>query len=225
MFWSILSPLMQLLVMRLVFTELLGRNKPFYTTYLFSGLVVYNYFRESTTGSMGALSANKDIISKIKVSKYLFLLSRNVSSVINFLIILVVYFIFVAIDGITFSFRFIALLYPVLLLTVFCIGVGMILSALQIFFTDTKYLYNIFLILLRYLSAIIYTLDKFPKDVQNIFLLNPIYAFIFYFRSVVMDGVIPSFSYHLLLLGYSLAALVIGAAVYKKNNRKFAYYM
>ena len=225
MFWSILSPLLQLLVMRLVFTEFFGRDKPFYTTYLFSGLVVFNFYKESTTGSIGALSANKDIISKIRVSKYLFLLSRNVSNVINFLIILVVYFVFIAIDGVTFSLRFLALLYPILLLPVFCIGVGMILSALQIFFNDTKYLYNIFIILLRYMSAIFYTLDKFPQSVQNNFLLNPVYAYIYYFRSVVIDGVIPSFSFHLLLLGYAAVAVLIGGVVYKKNNRKFAYYM
>ena len=225
MFWSVLSPVLQLVVMRLVFTEFFGRNTPFYTTYLFSGLIVFNFYSESTQGSMGALAANKDIISKIKVSKYLFILSKNVSCIINFLIILVVYFVFVAIDGVSFSFRFFALLYPVLLFPVFCVGVGMILSALQIFFNDTKYFYNIFIILLRYMSAIFYNIDRFPKSIQRYFLINPVYAFIKYFRVVVIDGNIPSFNYHLLLMAYSAVALVIGAVVYKKNNRRFAYYM
>ena len=225
MFWSILSPLLQLMVMRLVFTEFFGRDKPFYTTYLFSGLIVFNFYTESTHGSMGALTANKDIISKIKVPKYLFLLSRNVSSIINFLIILVVYFIFIAIDGVHFSIWFFALLYPVLLLPVFCVGVGMILSALQIFFSDTKYLYNIFIILLRYMSAIFYDINRFSESIQRYFLINPVYAFIKYFRVVVIDGNIPSFGYHMLLLAYTSIAIVIGMLVYKKNNRRFAYYM
>ena len=225
MFWSVLSPLLQLMVMRLVFTEFFGRNTPFYSTYLFSGLIVFNYYSESTHGSMSALSANKDIILKIKVPKYLFLLSRNISSLINFLIILVVYFAFVAIDGVPFHLRFFMLLYPIFLLPIFCLGVGMILSALQVFFKDTKYLYSIFIILLRYLSAIFYNINRFSPEIQRYFLINPVYAFIKYFRVVVIDGNLPSTGYHLLLLFYTVVALLIGALVYKRNNRKFPFYL
>ncbi len=225
MFWSILSPLLQLFVMRLVFTEFFGRNMPFYSTYLFSGLIVFNFYSDSTKGSMGALSSNKNIISKIKVPKYLFLLSDNVSSLINFLIILFVYFIFVAIDGVSFHLRFFSLIYPVLLLPCFCIGVGMILSAMQIFFHDTKYLYSIFVLLLRYMSAIFYNINRFSLEKQRYFLINPVYAFIKYFRVVVIDGNIPSLSYHMLLFAYTSVALMIGGFVYKKLNRRFAYYL
>ena len=225
MFWSILSPLLQLMVMRLVFTELFGRNTPYYSTYLFSGLIVFNYYTESTKGSISALSMNKGIILKIKVPKYLFLLSRNVSSLINFLIILPVYFVFVAIDGVQFHLNFLLLLYPVLLLPVFCIGVGMILSAMQVFFNDTKYLYNIFIILLRYLSAIFYNIDRFSASAQRYFLINPVYAFIKYFRIIVINNDIPSLGFHLLLLLYAGASLIIGGIVYKKNNRKFPFYL
>lgn len=225
MFWSIVSPLLQLLVMRLVFTEFFGRSMPFYSTYLFSGLIVFNYYTESTTGSMTALTANKDIISKIKVPKYLFLLSRNVSSMINFLSVLIIYFIFVAIDGVNFHFRFLSLAYPIVLLPIFCIGVGMILSALQTFFRDTKYLYRIFIILLRYMSAIFYNIDRFSPEAQRYFLINPVYAFIKYFRVVVIDGNIPSGLFHVLLLIYSIVALATGGLVYKKLNRKFMFYL
>ena len=225
MFWSVLSPLLQLMVMRLVFTDFFGRNMPYYSTYLFSGLIVFNYYSESTHGSMSALSANKDIILKIKVPKYLFLLSRNVSSLLNFLIILFVYFIFVAIDGIPFHLRFFMLLYPIILLPLFCLGIGMVLSALQVFFKDTKYLYGIFIILLRYLSAIFYNINKFSSEIQRYFLINPVYAFIKYFRVVVIDGNLPSFGYHLLLLLYTIVALFIGIFVYKKYNRKFPFFL
>lgn len=225
LFWSMLSPLLQLLVMRLVFTELFGRDTPYYSTYLFSGLIVFNYYTEATKGSISALSANRGILLKIKVPKYLFLLSKNISSLINFLIIVPIYLIFVALDGISFHFSFIALLYPIVLLPVFCIGVGLLLSAMEVFFNDTKYLYDIFIILLRYLSAIFYNIDKFPVSTQRYFLLNPVYAFIKYFRIVVISGSIPSFEYHALLFGYSLIALLLGALIYKKYNRKFAFYL
>lgn len=225
LFWSMLSPLLQLLVMRLVFTQFFGRNTPFYSTYLFSGLIVFNYYTESTNGSINALSANKGIIQKIRVSKYLFLLSRNVSSLINFAIIIPIYLIFAALDGVSFHLTFFALIYPIIILPFFCIGVGMILSAMQVFFNDTRYLYSIFIILLRYLSAIFYNIDKYPESVQRYFLINPVYAFIKYFRLVVIENSIPSFSYHLLLLLYAALALLIGGLVYKRFNRKFAYYL
>lgn len=225
MFWSVLSPLLQLLVMRLVFTQFFGRGTNHYTTYLFSGLIIFNYYSESTQGSMNALTANKDIILKVKVSKYLFILSRSVSSTINFLIILVVYFVFVAIDGVSFHARFFILIYPVLLLPVFCLGVGMILSAMQIFFRDTKYLYSIFIILLRYVSAIFYNIDSYSPQIQRWFLANPVYAFIKYFRVVVINGNLPSLGFHLLLLAYTLVAFSAGALVYKICNRKFPFYL
>ena len=225
MFWSVLSPLLQLFVMRMVFTQFFGRSMLHYSTYLFSGLIVFNYYSESTRGGMDALISNRGILSKIKVPKYLFILSKNVSSLINFLIILLVYFLYVAIDGIRFQWCFLTLFYPVLLLPVFCLGVGMILSALQIFFRDTRYLYSIFIILLRYMSAIFYDLGTYPQKVQRLFLLNPVYAFIKYFRQVVLFGDVPTFQYHMLLLFYTLAAILIGALVYKKNNQKFMYYL
>ena len=225
MLWSILSPLLQLLVLRLVFTQFFGRTTPFYTTHLFSGLLVFSFYAESTKGGMSALQSNKGIVTKIRMPKYLLLVSRNVSSIINFLLTLVIYLIFAAIDGVHFSLQFFLLLYPILLLPVFCIGIGLILSALQLFLRDTRYLYDVFIILLRYLSAIFYSVDAYPPEVQQLFLLNPVYAFIRYFRLVVINNTVPTFAFHMLILFYSLLAVVIGGLVYKKNNHKFLYYI
>ena len=90
--WSVLSPLLNLLVMSLVFTQFFGRNTPHYTIYLFCGNLVFSYYRESTNGGMNALMANAHIFTKVNVPKYLFLLSKNVSSLINFGLNLCVFF-------------------------------------------------------------------------------------------------------------------------------------
>ena len=95
MWWSVLSPLLQLLVMRVVFSSFFGPDIPHYTIYLFCGNLVYNYFKDSTTGGMSSLMQNRDIISKVNVPKYLFLLSKNVSSLINFALTLAVFLLFV----------------------------------------------------------------------------------------------------------------------------------
>ena len=172
--WSILSPLLTLLVMRLVFTQFFGRNMEHYTTYLFAGNLMFSFYRESTTGGMNALMSNAHIFTKINVPKYIFLLTKNVSTVFNFLLTLIVFFLFAALDGVTFSWRFVMILYPIACLLVFNIGVGLLLSALYVFFRDVQYLYDVFTTLLMYMSAIFYTVDSYPPAIQRLFLCNPL---------------------------------------------------
>lgn len=224
MAWSVLSPLLTLLVMRLVFTEFFGRNTPFYTTYLFSGNIVMAYYREATKSGMESLMGNAGLLSKVNIPKYLFLLSRDVSALINFLLTLVIYFLFCAIDGIHFGWHMLSLIYPILCLSIMNIGVGMILSAIYVFFRDTQYLYDVFLTLLNYLSAIFYQVDGFSASVQRLFLLNPVYCIIKYFRVVTIDGNLPSLYFHLLCAFYAVFFLILGCLTYKKYNNQFVYY-
>ena len=225
MAWSILSPLLTLLVMRLVFTQFFGRGMEHYTTYLFCGNLVYSFFNESTSQGMTSLMDNAGIFTKVNVPKYLFLLSKNVQTLINFGLTLIVFFLFCLLDGVTFTGRFLMLPYAIVCLMGFNIGMGLILSALYVFFRDIQYLWSVFTMLLMYMSAIFYTVDGYSPLVQKLFLLNPVYVYIRYFRMIVLDGMIPSLPYHLLALGYALLAFGIGALIYKKKNHQFLYYV
>ncbi len=225
MLWSILAPLLNLLVMKLVFTSLYGYKVEHFTTYLFCGNLVFMYFTEATSQGMLALVSNSSIFTKVNVPKYLFLFSKNVQALINFGISIVVFFVFCVIDKITFTWKFLLLLYPISFLLVFNIGVGLMLSAAYVFFRDMQYLWTIFTQLLMYMSAIFYSVDMFSPKAQNAFLANPIYVFIKYFRQIVIDGVIPSPLVHLLIAGDSLIVLLIGVIIYKKKNHEFLYYV
>lgn len=225
MFWSVLSPLLNLFVMSLVFTKIFGRTTPHYTIYLFCGSLVMSFFRESTSNGMGSLMSNRGIISKVNVPKYLFLLSSNVSSLINFGLTLIVFFLFCFLDRITFGWHFIMLIYPIVCLVIFNVGVGLVLSALFVFFRDTSYIYNIFLTLLTYLSVIFYKIEIFSQEVQRLFLLNPVYCYIKYFRLIVLEGTIPTIQYHFLCAFYPALMVLIGGWFYKKFNKRFLYYM
>lgn len=224
MAWSVLSPLFQLLVMMIVFSRLFGRNVDHYVIYLFAGNITFSYYSESTNNGMTSLMGNAGILSKINVPKYLFLLSQNVSALINYALTIGIFFVFCIWDGITFTPAFFMLWYPVLCFVLMNIGIGMVLSALYVFFRDIAYLYRIFLTLLSYMSAIFYTLDHFSQTVQRLFLLNPVYANIKYWRTIVLEGVVPSFGFHVLLLVDALVFLAIGAFFYKKFNHRFIYY-
>ena len=225
MLWSVLGPLITLGVMALVFTQFFGRNMEHYIIYMFCGNLLYSFFKESTGTGMTALYDNSSIFSKINVPKYMFLLSKNVSSLINFGINIIVLFIFFFFFGVAFSWKFIMLLYPIGCLVVFNLGVGLILSALYLMFRDMKYLYDIFTLLLMYLSAIFYSIDAYSQKVQYLFYLNPIYVYIRYFRKIILEGTIPKLSFHLLAAAYAIVVLVIGAVIYKKKNYKFLYYI
>lgn len=225
MTWSILSPLLTLLVMRLVFTQFFGRTTPHYTTYLFCGNLIFSYFNESTTQGMTSLMGNAGIFTKVNVPKYLFLFSKNVQTLINFGLTLCVFFVFCILDDITFTWKLIFLLYPVFCLVLFNIGVGLILSALFVFFRDIQYLWSVFTQLLMYLSAIFYTIDRYSDMGKNLFLLNPIYLFIRYFRKIVIETTIPSIWFHLLMAADVAIVIGLGCWMYKKYNTRFLYYV
>lgn len=223
--WSLLSPLLMLLVMKLVFTQFFGRATPHYTIYLFAGNLVFSYFSEATKGGMTSLLENAKIFTKVDVPKYLFLFSKNVQTFIGFLLTLVLFFIFVAFDGLAFTWKFLLLLYPIMMLLLFNIGVGLILSALYVFFRDTKYLYDVFLRLLMYASAIFYNIDGYAYKVQCIFLINPVYLFIRYFRKIVIEAAIPTVWFHLLMAADVAVVLGLGCWMYKKYNHRFLFYV
>lgn len=223
--WSVLMPLLTLLVLKIVFEQFFGRNMPHYTTYLFCGLLMFNWFTESTNGGMRSLYANASIFTKVNVPKYLFLFAGNVQSLINFGLTLLVFFFFCLLDDISFSWRFVFLIYPIFTLLVFNIGLGMILSALFVFFRDMDYLWGVFVQLLMYGSAIFYQVDKVSPSLRLAFALNPVYRHIAYVREVVLNGAIPSAAAHLTLAGFALAAFLVGAFMYKRYNTRFLYYV
>lgn len=225
MAWSVLSPLLTLLVMRMVFTQFFGNHVPHYTTYLFCGNLVFSYFNESTSQGMTSLTGNAHIFTKVNVPKYLFLFSKNVQTLINFGLTLCVFFVFCVLDNITFTWKLVCLLYPIGCVVLFNVGVGLILSALFVFFRDIQYLWSVFTMLLMYMSAIFYTIDNYSQMVRNLFLLNPVYLFIRYFRKIVIETTIPTVWFHLLMLADVAIVLGLGCWMYKKNNTKFLYYV
>lgn len=224
MLWSMLAPLFTLLVMNFVFVNFFGRTQQYYMIYLFSGWLIFHYYNEATTGAMNSLMANANIFSKVKVPKYMFLFSKVTSSSINFFLILIVYFIFVIIYGLEITWKFVMLAFPIFCLFLLILGVGLILSALFVFFRDIQYLYGVFSTALMYFTPIFYTVDMMG-DKAKLFYINPLYLYVTYFRNIVIEGFIPSIVFHVYTLVYSLIFFAIGCWMYKKYNYKFLYYV
>lgn len=223
--WSLLSPLLMLFVMKTVFTQFFGRTVEHYTTYLFAGLLVFGYFSESSKGGMSALVGNAGIFTKVNVPKYLFLFSKNAQTLLNFGLTLLVFFFFCVLDHVNFGWHFLLLAYPICTLFLFNIGLGLILSALYVFFRDMQYLWSVATRLIMYGSAIFYTTDRFSPKMKAVFACNPVFDHIAYIRSIVLDGVIPGWELHALLAAFALGALLVGGWFYKRFNTEFLYYV
>ena len=221
--WSVLSPLLMLLIMKLVFTQFFGRTIEHYTIYLFCGNIIFSFFSESTSQGMQALVANSKIFTKVNVPKYIFVFSKNVQTFINFLITVLLLFVFCIIDGIFPTWKWIFLLYPIGMLVLFNIGLGMILSALHVLFKDMQYLWGVCTRLIMYVSAIFYQITSYSETIQYLFLANPVYLFIRYFRKIILDGVIPTPEFHMLIAFDTIFVILIGVWMYRRYNHEFLY--
>lgn len=195
--WTILNPLLNMLVMWLVFKNVLGIKDPYYPIYLLAGNVLFSSLRFSTMQSLESMVKNRGLLLRTKIDLEVFPLSHVFTSAVNFafsLLALIPFMIWLSIQQGTnlFTFRliFIVLMIPAFIL--FEYGVGLFLSSLYVFFRDLKHLYTVFLLLWQYLTPIFYTLTIFEKDPDNIALkliqINPMFHFLNYFRDSIYRG-------------------------------------
>lgn len=222
--WSIISPFLTFLVQYFVFGYIFHRLDSGFVIYLLTGTLMFNFFTNATTNGMFSMYSNGAILSKVKVPKSLFVLSSNSAATFNFLLTLIVYFAFMIFCKITFGLHLLLIIYPILCLIIFNIGMSYILSALFVFFRDMQYLYQIFTMLLMYMSAIFYEVKHFPEELRFIFNVNPVYHYISYMRQLVMQASVPSLTEHIICLSFALGMLGIGYFIHSKTEQKFVYY-
>lgn len=193
--WTILNPLLNMLVMWLVFKNVLGIKDPYYPIYLLAGNILFSTLRFSTMQSLESMVKNRGLLLRTKIDLEVFPLSNVFTSVVNFafsLLALIPFMIWLTfqygVNLFTFRLVFILLMIPAFIL--FEYGLGLFLSALYVFFRDLKHIYTVFMLLWQYLTPIFYTIDKIDPD--NIALkfiqLNPMFHFLNYFRDAVYRG-------------------------------------
>lgn len=213
-FWTLLEPVLTMLVMSFVFTALLQRNIPYFSVYLFCGLIVWSFFSTSTNSAMRDFVATERLISRVYLPQSVFVIVAVATGLVNFMFEMIAMLIItVAFMGSLSAYTF-TLIIPILVLTIFNLGLGLILAPLGAYFSDVNTIYNILLRLLMYLSAIFYPIDILPNWLQKIVGLNPIYQFIHIIRNpVYYQTAIPLDSF-IYTLSWALGLLVIGALVF-----------
>ena len=223
--WSILNPLAAFLVFMLIFKNLFSRNTPHYTIYMLVGILTYSYYSNASQTGMQSFLGNAGIIQKIKVPTWIFPLSKNVSALFNFFITLILLIPFMIYDHMGFTWKLVFLIYPIILMFFFNLGVSMILASLYVFFKDIQYFYNIFCRLLYFCCAVFWYDTSMSETAQKILHINPIYDFIYYSRMVFFFFFFFLLFVHLVLLGYTILFLGLGILIYRCNKDKLVYYL
>lgn len=224
-FWSFLEPLLFMIVLTIIFSTLFKHTIPNYPVYLLTGRLVFEFYAQGTGSSMNSIIKNAPIIKKIYVPKYMYILGVTFSSLITFMLSLIVLFIVMIATHAQFTLYMLTGIIPIALLLVFTIGVGLIIATATVFFRDIEHLYGVFLTLLMYGSAIMFPIQIIPENYQFLVTWNPIYAFISLFRDSFMYGTwFDPFELAFATIS-AVAALVIGVILFYKYQDKFILYI
>lgn len=219
--WSFLNPLLTMMVQYIVFSTLFKSDIPNFPLYLLSGIVCFNFFSEATTMGLQSIVGNAALITKVYVPKYIYPVSRVLSSTINLLLSLIPLLAVMLLTGTPVRLAILLLPFGLLCVVAFCIGTAFILSTLMVFFRDTQFLWGVLSMLWMYMTPIFYPESIIPDRYMMLYKCNPLYHIIRFVRIVLIDGISPEPKAYALCLIASSVPLVIGAIIFKKNQDKF----
>ena len=223
--WSLLNPLFIMIITAMIFSHLFRFDIENYPLYLLCGQIIFTFYNESTRFAMLSIIENGILLKKVYVLKYLFPTSRVVSSCVNLLFTLPALFLIIIVTGAKFSFATFTFIIPLFFMMIFCLGVGLILSTMAVYFRDVIHLYGVFLSLLSYATPIFYPESIVPEKYSLILKLNPLYFYMKAFRQSVCEARIPETDLLLTCIAISVVAVFIGWRLFKKYQNNFVLYI
>ena len=220
--WSLLNPLLTMAVLSIVFSQLFRFDVPNYHLYILTGLVLFSFHSEATTGAMNAVLSNSGLIKKVYIPKYILVYAKTSSSLVNLLFSIIAVFIIMILSGVDLTFVNLLFPLPLIYLFFFATGIGLILSSYTVFFRDLAHLYVVGLTAWMYLTPIIYPIEIIPQ--RYLFIVktfNPLYYILQCFREIILYSKLPSLYLHLTCLGVAISFFMIGLYVFFKNQDRF----
>ena len=223
--WSMLNPLLTMSVQYLIFSNLFKWDVDNYAIYLLIGTVAFNFFSEATQAALSSVTGSASLITKVYIPTYVFPVAKVMSSCINLCFSTLALYLIIFIQGVPLNSYH--LLIPVLYvaLVMFACGIGMILSALMVYFRDTQFLYSVIIVLWMYLTPLFYPVDIIPENMMGIYSLNPMYQYVTFFRTLVLDGALPTLAQFGWCFGYAVGFMALGLLIFRKLKRNFILYI
>ena len=223
--WSVLNPLLMMIVLSVVFSTFFKFSIENYPLYVILGNVMFALMADSTSGAMNSIIESSSLIKKIRIEKLIFPLEKVLFQLVNFCISLI------AVAAVMIFFRvmphvsLVALPLLLLYVVLFSAGVGMALSALSVFFRDVCHLWGVVITAWTYATPLFYPVDILPDWAMPIMQYNPMYHYVSYFRDLILSGTVHGLQENLLCLGMAVAAFAIGLLIFKKTEKKFILYV
>lgn len=224
-FWSFLNPLLTMLVQYIVFSTIFKSDIPNYPAYLLTGIVTFNFFSEASSMALGSIIGNASLITKVYMPKYIYPLTRVMSSLINLIISLIPMLIVCVITGVHFQKSAILSIYFLLCVVVFSLGFGLILATSMVFFRDTQFLWGVLSMIWMYLTPLFYPETILPPEFKVVLYCNPLYHFIKSERLCILEGISPEPIVYVQCFLMAMGMLVLGALIFRKNQDRFVLYL
>ena len=224
-FWSFLNPLLTMAVQYVVFSNLFRFDVPHYQAYLIVGIVFFNFFSEATGMALTSIIGNASLITKVYVPKYIYPLTRVLSSLVNLVISMIPLLLVTMVCGIVPTKAYLLVPFSLVCLAVFSLGIGLLLAALMVFFRDVQFLWGVLTMIWMYVTPIFYPASILPKTVAWVLHVNPLYYYITFARTCFIDGISPEPVMYFQCAVMALVPLLLGALVFRRAQDRFVLYL
>lgn len=225
MAWSFLNPLLTMCVQYIVFSTLFKSDIPNYPAYLLTGIVFMSFFNEAVSMGMTSITGNASLIKKVYMPKYIYPISRTLSSLVNFGFAIIPLFLVMAFTRTAFRPALFLLLFDILCMLGFIIGMSLLMTTAMTFFQDTQFLWGVVSMMWMYLTPVFYPESIIPAKFLTMYHMNPMYQYITFARICIIDGISPEPSAYLWCLVSSAVVFMMGVLVFKKEQDKFVLYL
>jgi len=225
--WSVLNPLLMMAVLAIVFTQIFKFDVggPF-PVYLILGNILFDYMSRGTTGAMSSIIEAQSLIKKVRINKMIFPIEKVAFELVNFAISLVAAAAVMAVFQVVPSVHVLwGLPFLLIVVTIFASGLGLLISALSVFFRDVMHLWGVLIIAWTYFTPLFYPVSILPPEVMAVMNFNPMYHYVSFFRDIMMWNVNPGGFECLLCLGMAVGTFIVGLLVFRKMQNKFILYI
>jgi len=226
-FWSMLNPLLTMIVLTIVFSALFRPDIPHFPIYVIIGQLLFNFMAGATSRSLGSVIGNAGLLKKVYVPKYIFTMATVTSELVTFALSLGAFIVLIIATNVPFSGRYVFILIPIVQLYIFCIGLGLFLAQATVFFRDTQHIWSVVTTAWMFLSAIFYPVEILPGRLYFLVTnFNPMYFYITMFRNFTIGE--PYMGSLALAIRGAIAAaamLLLGLASFSYSKNKFILHM
>lgn len=228
--WSVLNPLMMMIVMSVVFSFVFRADIENYPLYLILGNITFSFMSESTSQALMSFIDAAPLLKKVRVSRFVFPVQKVLFALVNFTFSLVAVALVMLWFRVVPTWHIIWLPVCLFLLVLFCSGIGLIVGSLAVFFRDVVHLWSVILTAWTYLTPIFWVPTQLaangaPTWVMSIVELNPMYGFVTFMRDIFLWNQNPSMQTLGLCVFWAVIILGIGILVFRKTQHKFILYI